>query len=454
MPVTIFLTDHRTTSKELDPVNLSQILERACPDQCRQAGEILQYSIGGRTRKRGTQFKIIPHGCGFVNTVLSAYTGSHALVLRPDDIWLAVISQFSLYANANPELLGDQTDFVFHEPGKPQPLLIVDPGSPPLSTQMGEWMQRSEVDREWILPNFSTSTPNDIAVLSVLRIAPPVEKVLLPPTKTVSRGIPRVTLDGLRTDWELLLRKLEKLKEYGIPAIAWYHLLYPVVSQIANSFYDKNNPDREFWKRVVHVEGFGGRSPNLSGWITAFSLFSCEGEWRIPQLRTVSLFFSSSYPFGRLTHIQTQVGTKDPATLPAHRFWSIYAPSLQETSFNMTINGIKYPVLNILNLPTSYAEVNVTVNDGGIEAPRVIVAGLTGVGFSSSGDSSLSPTGKNDTVRPVVAWWMFSMLDQAQPTPEHEGNTVIPLLEDSVDGLSPALDGNPVPPSFDLAGSA
>ncbi|KAJ7741240.1 hypothetical protein B0H14DRAFT_2989461 [Mycena olivaceomarginata] len=419
MPVTIFLTDHRTTSKELDPVNLSQILERACPDQCRQAGEILQYSIGGRTRKRGTQFKIIPHGCGFVNTVLSAYTGSHALVLRPDDIWLAVISQFSLYANANPELLGDQTDFVLHEPGKPQPLLIVDPGSPSLSTQMGEWMQRSEVDREWILPNFSTSTPNDIAVLSVLRIAPPVEKVLLPPTKTLSRGIPRVTLDGLRTDWELLLRKLEKLKEYGIPAIAWYHLLYPVVSQIAKSFYDENNPDREFWKRVVHVEGFGGRSPNLSGWITAFSLFSCEGEWRIPQLRT------------------TQVGTKDPATLPAHRFWSIYAPSLQETSFNMTIYGIKYPVLNILNLPTSYAEVNVTVNDGGIEAPRVIVAGLTGVGFSSSGDNSLSPTGKNDTVRPVVAWWMFSMLDQAQPTPEHE-----------------ALDGNPVPPSFDLAGSA
>ncbi|KAJ6550470.1 hypothetical protein DFH09DRAFT_1281371 [Mycena vulgaris] len=108
----------------------------------------------------------------------------------------------------------------------------------------------------------------------------------------------------------------------------------------------------------------------------------------------------------------------------------------------------------------SYAEVNVTVNHGGIAAPCVIVAGLTGVGFASSRDPSLSPSGKNDTVRPVVAWWMFSKLAQAQPqSPEHEPDIIIPLelttvLPDSGDGLSPALDGNPVPPSFALAGSA
>ncbi|KAJ6492687.1 hypothetical protein DFH09DRAFT_1003062 [Mycena vulgaris] len=448
MPVTIPLTDHRTTSKDLDPVTPSQILERACPEQFRQADTILQYSIGGWTGKRlgGPSFKIIPNEHGFVNTVLSAYTGSYALVLRPDDIWLAVISQFSLYVNAKPELLRDHANFVSYEPGERQPLVIVDPNSTPLSTQMGELMQRNVLDpalREWIRPNFSTSTPKDIAVVSILWMAPTVKKVFLPRTETRHRGIPRVTLEGLRKDWEVLLHKLEKLKEYGIPAIAWYHLLYPVVSQIAKSFYDRNSPEiLEFWKKVVHGEGFGGRSSILSGWITAFCVFSCEGKWRIPELRT------------------TRVGTKDPATLPPHRFWTTYAPSLQETSFHMTIDGIKHPVVNIHDLPTAYAEVNVTVNHGGIAAPCVIVAGLTGVGFASSRDPSLSPSGKNDTVRPVVAWWMFSKLAQAQPqSPEREPDIIIPLeltkvLPDSGDGLSPALDGNPFPPSFALAGSA
>ncbi|KAF7347958.1 hypothetical protein MSAN_01747900 [Mycena sanguinolenta] len=441
MPVTIRLTDHRPTSKTLDPVTPSQILERACPDQSRQADTILRYSIGGCTEKPGIKFKIIPNGCGFVDTVLSAYTGSHALVLRPDDIWLTVISQFSLYVNANPELLLDHTNFGSREPR--QPLVIVDPNSPQLSTQMGESIQRNVLDREWALPKFSTTTPHDIAVVSMLRIAPAVRKAFLPRTETLHRGIPRVTLDGLRTDWELLLQKLKKLKEYGIPAIAWYHLLHPVVSQIAKSFYDQNNPEiREFWKKVVHEEGFGGRSSKLSGWITAFSLFSCEGECRIPQLRTT--------PFGK----------KDPAALPPHRFWSIYAPSLEQTSSNMTIDGIKYPVINIHDLATGYAEVNVIVNHGGIAAPRVIVAGLTGVGFASSGDRSPSSSGKNDTVRPVVAWWMFSKLEQAQPqSHEHEPDIINPLelptvLPDFGDGLSPAVNANPIPPSFVLAGSA
>ncbi|KAJ7206406.1 hypothetical protein GGX14DRAFT_457715 [Mycena pura] len=451
MPVSIALTDHRIVSKDFDPVNAvtpPQILEGACPDRYKQADTILQYSIGGWTQAggRGAKFKIDPNGCGFVNTVLSAYTGSYALVLRPDDVWLTVISQFSLYVNANPELLRDHIDFV-PQTGERRPLAIVDPNSPPLSTQMGELMQRNLLDhpalREWILPNFSTSTPNDSAVVSLLWMAPTVKKVSLPGTETRCRGIPRITLEGLRTDWELILHKLEKLKEYGIPAIAWYHLLHPVVSQITDAFYNPNDnaPIREFWSRVVHGVGFGGRDPNLSGWITAFCFFSCDGQWHIPQLRT------------------TRVGKRDPATLPSRLFWSAYA-SLEETSFNMTIADVKYPHIYIHDLPAGYAEVNVTANHGGIAAPCVLVAGLTGVGYSSSRDPRRSSTGRNDTVRPVVAWWMFSKLAQAQPlqSHEHEPDIVLPLVLTTVlpqCGDGPALDdGNPVPPPFVLAESA
>ncbi|KAF7368412.1 hypothetical protein MVEN_00163700 [Mycena venus] len=237
----------------------------------------------------------------------------------------------------------------------------------------------------------------------MLWMAPTTKKVIIPNTETLRRGIPRVTLEGRRGDWQSLLNKLERLKKYGIPAIAWYHLLYPVVSRLAKSFDDANSPQNlEFWRKVVHGEGFGGRSLKLSGWITAFCIFSFEGKWRIPELQT------------------NRVGKKDPATLPSRHFWSTYAPSLQETNFDMTIDSTRYPILNIHDLHAGYAGLDITVNHGGITSPCVMVAGLAGVGFSSSRDSSLSLTGRNDTVLPVVAWWIFSKLPEAQPQPRED----------------------------------
>jgi hypothetical protein len=61
-----------------------------------------------------------------------------------------------------------------------------------------------------------------------------------------------------------------------------------------------------------------------------------------------------------------------------------------------------------------YAEVDVTINDNGTEFPSVIVAGLVGMGFSCSRDLAVSKTGKNDTLRPVLAWWMYSKLDEEE----------------------------------------
>jgi hypothetical protein len=105
----------------------------------------------------------------------------------------------------------------------------------------------------------------------------------------------------------------------------------------------------------------------------------------------------------------------------------------------MTIDGTKFPVLNIHDLPASYAEVDITVNRGGIASPCLIVAGLTGVGFSSSRDSLLSLSGRNNTVRAVVAWWLFPKLPQTQPQPPEDEPKIIisPELTIAVDGMSP-----------------
>ena len=50
---------------------------------------------------------------GLVHALEAAYSNHHHLVLRPDDVWICLLTQFSIYVNKNAEELRDT--FVDHE---------------------------------------------------------------------------------------------------------------------------------------------------------------------------------------------------------------------------------------------------------------------------------------------------------------------------------------------------
>lgn len=50
---------------------------------------------------------------GLVHAIEAAYSFHRHLVLRPDDIWMAILTQFSMYVDKNAEQLRDH--FVSHE---------------------------------------------------------------------------------------------------------------------------------------------------------------------------------------------------------------------------------------------------------------------------------------------------------------------------------------------------
>jgi len=55
---------------------------------------------------QGTRFRqenILASDNGFVNAVMRAYDEHHHLIIRPDDIWQAIMTQFSFYLNAKAE---------------------------------------------------------------------------------------------------------------------------------------------------------------------------------------------------------------------------------------------------------------------------------------------------------------------------------------------------------------
>jgi len=152
-----------------------EILECALGD--RAPGEILQCSLDQEAFGGPDERDVVPHFNGFVSTVVACYCEHRALVIRPDDVWLAILTQFNLFVNANAEQL--RSHFVSHE-GQKELVISVDGGNRytvdfgSMSRQMGDLIQENIVDdglREWIIPDFSTTTVTDTTVASMIMMA-------------------------------------------------------------------------------------------------------------------------------------------------------------------------------------------------------------------------------------------------------------------------------------------
>ncbi|KAG0338179.1 hypothetical protein BG000_004414 [Podila horticola] len=292
------------------------------------------------------------HNNGFVGTALKAYNQHHHLVIRPDDVWTAILSQFNFFVNVNAEKLRHL--FVAHE-GQKQlsirtsgPLCSWDFGN--LVVQMGELIQKHVIDpnlHEWIMPDFTTTTTDDRIISSIIMMST-LKKYFKYSFYTLC-GLPAVTLLGEKGDWEKLLIRIEKLAEYGEETTQWRNLLKAVLTGFVKTF---NNPDSEetkdFWMRISQRE-FGGSGPSyISGWITAFCFFSSEG---------VSLYKNN------------------------------YGVKLGDTAFHHVQTD---------DIPMGYADVPVLLDENGRETKAVMVAGLVGIRV----------TGNHDTVQPQPAWWI------------------------------------------------
>ncbi|KAF8172760.1 hypothetical protein K438DRAFT_1909054 [Mycena galopus ATCC 62051] len=353
-----------------------RVLAKACKDQHTKVGEILAKSYNFHSLGRNFEAKtpkIVPNANGFVATLLDAYTQDRALVLRPDDVWLAILSQFNFFVNARAELL--RASFVSHKGKKelvidarPQPLREIDLAH--VAREMARLVEKNVVDpslRAWATPDFTTTTIKDTTVSAVLLMAT-LKHYFEYKLLAGGCGIPRVTLEGERSDWVKILSRLEKLKEYGLETIAWYHLLRPVIARFIAAFDKPTSPyNVDFWQRVAHYEpGGSGMGDYYSG---------KEGQWLGHTLN------------------KNAMSSAAPERLGAVEFWETYGN--EDMHFDFVLNGTPYHRLSGYNVPPGYAEVDVEVDDyddGKTVDLRV----------SSGGDRKLSPSGTNDTVRPLL----------------------------------------------------
>ncbi|KAJ7728336.1 hypothetical protein B0H16DRAFT_1665514 [Mycena metata] len=395
MPITFSVASHPANPLKIahnfEGYTAKEILAGSCRQESANAKDILQFGFSGveQSGSRDSTGKILdvfPDRNGFIGTAIQAYNEHRALVIRPDDVWLAILCQFNFFVNANAELL--RANFVAHE-GKQDLVIEADIADfASMARRMVGEIEKNVVDptlREWVVPNFTTTTDTDRTVGAVLMMAT-LKEFFSYTFATTACGIPRVTLEGEKSDWVNILARLEKLKEYGIETIAWYHLLRPVITRFVAAFDTPTSEDNvEFWQKIAHYHSMGSGPSYYSGWINAFNIFSEKA--------------SSSEALEEMS---------------AQPFWATYTKVQRlRTSETLVFDDTPYHYLDTARVPVGYADVGVKWEDDGGSFDCTMVAGSIGTRVASSKDLSLSSTGENDVVSPVVGWWIFTKKEAA-----------------------------------------
>ncbi|GJJ78991.1 hypothetical protein EMPS_11350 [Entomortierella parvispora] len=363
MPVTTYPCNNtvETFKSKYDPIRSAEFYAKnpfeIVRGRFKENGEVFQSSFPLPSKNCSENDDIVPSGNynGFVDTAMRAYNQHYHLVIRPDDVWIAILSQFNFFVNANAEQLRHL--FVAHKGKKELSIsasgtrYTVDFGH--MAKQMGELIQKNVVDpslREWLMPEFTTTTQNDIIISSVIMMS--TLKKYFSYRFFCFCGLPAVTLLGEKEDWEKMLDKVEKLKDYGTETTQWYNVLRPVLSGFVNTF---NKPEadstKDFWQNIAdHRKGGSGPS-YLSGWITAFCYFDSDGK---PN------------------------GTRGEGPV-------------------LVLDGVRFYQVDTEDIPSAFAEVPVALNDNGVEIKTVMIAGLLGMRVSGA---------NKGTVQPQSAWWI------------------------------------------------
>ncbi|KAF7305852.1 Aryl-alcohol oxidase [Mycena chlorophos] len=245
-------------------------------------------------------------------------------------------------------------------------------------------IQKNVVDptlRSWALPDFSTTTVKDTTVASIMLMAT-LMAYFQYTFSSVACGIPSVTLEGDKADWEELRERAAKLKAFDERS-------------------SEGNVD--FWQKVAHYRSGGSGPSYYSGWISAFCAFDQKGRWLGTRLKTPELESVNS--------------TIAPEVMSAQEFWATYDrrydPNQSDDAF--LLDRTPYHIVEKVIIPPCYAEVDVVLHDKdtGEKVETMMIAGIVAAEVLSSGD--LLPSleldddtdGVDDVIKPFAAWWLL-----------------------------------------------
>ncbi|KAI1166678.1 hypothetical protein F5B18DRAFT_659612 [Nemania serpens] len=347
-----------------------------------------------------TKNSISVYNNGFVNGIIRAYNQDLHLIIRPDDVWQAILSQFSLFVNGNSESLRHM--FVTHQ-GKRElivdvtPVRLSDLDLGKVAEEFVSAIQDNIVDtelRQWMIPDFSTTTSHDKAVAAFGMMG--AMQQYFEYTMICGCGLPSVTLLGTRQDWEMLASRINKLLKYGEECERWASLLQPIMRYMLRTFDEPDSQEvKDFWLHIAFESGHESPSQGgirtLSGWITAFAYFEDDGN------------VTTDFKEEDLLQIDRRKTLRFIGRGSDSNWQEIDRKRL-------TLDGMTYPLIRAAKIPQGIVTLPMKIIDAefGVQRFATAVSGTIGMSISANGT----------TTQPVSAWWVVQEFEEPiEPLP-------------------------------------
>jgi hypothetical protein len=230
---------------------------------------------------------------GFVNTCLLAYNEHHDLYLKPNDVWLCILSQFGLYVNYHTSALRKR---VVNFEGKLQlevkhEEIDIDRMASDFIGQTNEYL--TDEIKTISSATFTTSTVHDKLVSNLMFLC--IMKKFFALRYYLKCGLPSVTLYGTVADWELLLDLTKSLSQFDELDYSncydeyedyfeyddsnehyinkWLELLVPILENFIRTAKGEDSDDlKKWWNQICHVYSGASGPTYISGWLSTFCM--------------------------------------------------------------------------------------------------------------------------------------------------------------------------------------
>ncbi|EGC30711.1 hypothetical protein DICPUDRAFT_157533 [Dictyostelium purpureum] len=226
--------------------------------------------------------KSIGNNNSFVWSAIHAFSFHHKLIIRPDDIWMAILNVFSIFFNNN---LGKLRNKFVSFSGKKE--LTVATNYPIFDAPMDELIKLMTVEiksnikdpsiSDWLIPSFTTTTKVDKVVYAASLMS--TLKGFFDYKFSSRCGLPEVTLLGSVDDWVDIKNRFCRFKDYDCKTNQmnqWSELLNPVLDKFIETA--QGNPDIKWWNSISRYNGVSG-GPYITGWITCFCIYDITGKY-------------------------------------------------------------------------------------------------------------------------------------------------------------------------------
>ncbi|KAI1332922.1 hypothetical protein F5Y16DRAFT_394231 [Xylariaceae sp. FL0255] len=331
---------------------------------------VIRSTLGDLSEKN----KMVTYSGGFFHCVARAFHQDLHLVIRPDDVWLAILVQLNFYINGNAEKL--RSIFVDHDGQKP---LAVDIrsyswdtiGNSELANKFTELIQASIKKpgfKNWFLPKFTTTTADDISTAGIALIG--TMKQYFKYVLMGGCGFPSITILGERQDWATIHDRIDTLRDFGDEAAEWARLLKIIAARMLACFDDPDSDSaKDFWMRAVHRAGKDGSGEPIvrsySGWLTAFCFWDQKGN-RISSLASSKVL------------------------------------QLTEDQKPLILDGIEFPMIHPTEVPFGSVDVPLVYED--FDRRQEVHVKLTAGHFGAS--VYKDPVTNDDIFQPRSGWFM------------------------------------------------